>query len=246
MRRELKEAVLERYLAGDLTGTELSDFEKLLLVDESLAAELRFQNELFEAILDEKKSSLRTTLNNIHNGRNIKSRFRIYSWKTQSIAATILVTILLGGSLLFNQVFNSSTEQRLFNQYFQPESTILTVRSADAPVSAIEKGMNLYELEEYEKAISAFSIDSDNLLGKLYSGYSFMHLEKYSFAEEQFIAILNNRNNLLLDQAEWNLGLCYLKTGESDKAKNIFDHIANTQTNYKNKALELLNEMGSN
>jgi tetratricopeptide (TPR) repeat protein len=246
MRRELKEAVLERYLAGDLAGAELSDFEKLLLVDEGLAAEVRFQKELFEAILDEKKSSLRATLNNIHNGRNIKSKFRIYSWKTQSIAATILVTILLGGSLLFNQVFNSSTEQKLFNQYFQPESTILTVRSAGAPMSAIEKGMSFYELEEYEKAISAFSIDSDNLLGKLYSGYSFMHLEKYNFAEEQFIAILNNRNNLLLDQAEWNLGLCYLKTGESDKAKNIFDHIAKTQTNYKNKALELLNEMGSN
>ena len=28
--------------------------------------------------------------------------------------------------------------------------------------------------------------------------------------------------------------------------KQIFEHIANTQTNYKNKALELLNEMGSN
>lgn len=242
MRREFKEAVLERYLAGELAGEELSDFEKLLLVDESLAAELRFQNEVFEAILDEKKNSLRATLNNIHKGRSIKQRFRIYSWKTQSIAATILVTVLLGGSLLFN----NSTEQKLYDQYFQPETTILTVRSAGAPITAIEKGMNLYELEEYEKAITAFSSDNDNLLGKLYSGYSFMHLERYNFAEEQFIAILNNQNNLLIDQAEWNLGLCYLKTGEADKAKNIFDHIANTQTNYKNKALELLNEMGSN
>jgi tetratricopeptide (TPR) repeat protein len=157
-----------------------------------------------------------------------------------------LVTILLGGSLLFNQVFNGSTEQKLYNQYFQPETTILTVRSAGAPIGAIEKGMNFYELEEYEKAINAFSTDSDNLLGKLYSGYSFMHLEKYNFAEEQFIAILNNRNNLLMDQAEWNLGLCYLKTGESEKARQVFDHIAQTQTNYKNKALELLTEMGSN
>ncbi len=49
-----------------------------------------------------------------------------------------------------------------------------------------------------------------------------------------------------IDQAEWNLGLCYLNTGKSDKAKQIFQHIANTQTNYKNKALELLDEMGSN
>ena len=246
MRRELKEAVLERYLAGDLTGTELSDFEKLLLIDEGLAAEVRFQRELFEAILDEKKVQLRATLNDIHIRRNFKSRFKIYSWKTQSIAASIMVTMLLGGSLLFNQVFNGSTEQKLYNQYFQPETTLLTVRSADVPLSSVEQGMNYYEIEEYEKAISAFSSDANNLLGKLYSGYSFMHLGNYEMAEAQFIAILDNHDNLLIDQAEWNLGLCYLKTGKSDKAKQIFEHIVNTQTNYKNKALELLNEMGSN
>lgn len=246
MRTELKEAVLERYLAGDLAGAELSDFEKLLLIDDGLAAEVRFQRELFEAILDEKKVQLRATLNDIHIRRNVKSKFKIYSWKTQSIAATIMVTMLLGGSLIFNSVFNGSTEQKLYNQYFQPETTLLTVRSADVPLSSVEQGMNYYEVEEYEKAISAFSSDANNLLGKLYSGYSFMHLGNYEKAEAQFIAILNNHDNLLIDQAEWNLGLCYLKTGKSDKAKQIFEHIANTQTNYKNKALELLNEMGSN
>ena len=74
MTREIKEAALERYLAGELTGEELSDFEKQLLVDESLAEELRFQKEVFEAILDEKKSSLRATLNDIHTQRSSKSR----------------------------------------------------------------------------------------------------------------------------------------------------------------------------
>lgn len=243
MRTEQQEALIDKYLLKEMTGKELLDFEEQLHGNTELADEVRFQQEVFNAISDTEKIELRKTLKEILNSRKTKSRHFLYSWKLQGIAATFLLAILIGGTLMFNQGYFDSADQKLFDTYFQPDNTLLTVRTTESLSGSVDEGMHYYENKEYEKAIEAFQKDEENLLGKLYSGFSYMKLEKYNEAEEQFLAILENQDNLLIDQAEWNLGLCYLVSGQTAKAKATFTMIANGETNYNIRALELLTKM---
>jgi thioredoxin-like negative regulator of GroEL len=83
------------------------------------------------------------------------------------------------------------------------------------------------------------------MLGRLYAGFSFMHLEQYDDAEKKFKEIIDDGNNMFIDQAAWHLGLCYLATDETEQAKTILTDIANSNTFYESKALELLTRMGN-
>lgn len=248
MKTEGRKILIERYLSGDLSNSEQVEFERIRLNDKELDRELRFQEELMEAIRDEKKMYLRKTLNNIHK-KSIKT-FTLpavaLSWKVQSIAATLLVVLMIGGGILLNNVFESPTNHELYETYFNPESSLLNVRSASSNYTSVELGMKYFEQENYNKAIEVFQLDADNLMGKLYTAYSLMHLEEFEQAEMEFDAILLDNDNLFIDQAEWNLGLCYMVSGNAEKADELFSKIASGNTVYNKRALELLTELGRN
>jgi hypothetical protein len=52
--------------------------------------------------------------------------------------------------------------------------------------------------------------------------------------------VINDKNNLYIDQAQWYLALCYLNTNETDKAKQLFKSIENENGLYKNDAKKII------
>ncbi len=168
--------------------------------------------------------------------------------KTFAMAAAAAITIflLIGGSLSINLFTSTPSDQSLYSEYFNPETTLLTVRSGVTTSAAIEKGIILFNQEQYESAIVAFHSEPGNFTGKLYTGFSYMKLEQFDKAEMQFLAIIQNNDNLFVDQAEWNLGLCYLASGKEPQAKQVISKIAESNTAYSGKAEKLLLEMGKN
>jgi hypothetical protein len=70
-----------------------------------------------------------------------------------------------------------------------------------------------------------------------------MKLEKFELAETPFIEIIDNKDNLFVDQAEWNLGLCYLRSGKAMKAENLFVRISRGNTVYKKNANQILRKL---
>ena len=246
METNYKALLIDDYLSGELDKLRLSEFNETLRMNSNFAEEVEFQKEVFEAIGDENKMLLRNTLNELRERESKKFIINFYSWKTQAIAATIAVLLLIGGGLTFNLTNTTPTNQSLYSDYFAPESALLTVRSNATDHTAVEKGMLLYVQEKYEPAIEIFKTDPDNLIGKLYSGFSYMKLENYNKAELLFLDIVQNNDNLFVDQAEWNLGLCYLISGKEIEANKIFTKIADGSTVYKSKASKLLSEKGNN
>ena len=244
MYSEKSEILIDRYLAGELQGAKLAEFENSLENDENLQETIRFQSEVIDSLKDTGKIRLRQTLNDVHNDSTKNSRFTIYSWKIQTIAATLLITILLGGTLVINNITQVPINQQLYEDYFSPESALLTVRSDKTSVTPITIGMNYYVQENYTEAITSFKKDASDMLGRLYTGFSYMHLEQYKLAELEFKFILTDNDNLFLDQAEWNLGLCYLVSGKIDSASRTFASISEGNTVYNKRALQLLNKMG--
>lgn len=204
-------------------------------------------SELYNAISDENKLALRETLNAVHN-KEVQNNYMIsiFSWKVQSIAASIAVFLLVGASFLFN-MNDPLTNQELFGQYYTTESSILNVRSGNtADFSPLNEGMQYFEQKNYNKALNAFKLDADNVVVKLYSGFSYMELQQYDQAISEFEDIIDQNDNLFIDQAEWNLGLCYIITNNTDQAKETLTKITNSNTIYNIRAQQLLEDMGNN
>jgi len=243
MKKTSKEYLIDDYLSGTLSENELNEFNTTISSNMKLANDLQFQQEVFEAIRDERKREIMNTLNQIHRKNTKRSSLTIYSWKLQAVAAAIVVLIVTGGLLGSFLTNNTTSNQTLYTEYFNPETSLLSVRSYEDIDSNLKEGMFYFEQGEFEKAISIFQIEPNDLLGKLYTGFSYMKLEKYAEAESHFKDIIEDKDNLLVDQAEWNLGLCYLINGQSMEAKKVFKKISIGNTVYNKEADIVLEKM---
>jgi len=207
------------------------------------------ESDFFGAIQDEHKMALRETLLDVHykeSQNNNKYVISIMSWKVQSIAASIAIFLLVGASFLFN-MNDSMTNEEIFGQYYTTENSILTVRSnTAAEYSPVNDGLKYFDQQNYEKALYAFELAPENVVAKLYAGFSYMELQQYDQAIEKFKNIIDQKDNLFIDQAEWNLGLCYIITNNTDQAKEILAQITNSNTIYNIRAQQLLEDMGNN
>ena len=238
--------LIEKYLSHEMNAEEMERFELLLKQDQILAEELKLQIEILAAIKDSGKIKLRHTLNAVHQSRTKIWMLPVFNTKIRSIAAVLLVALVAGGFLVTNYLTNGVSDKSLYSQYFNPEEALLAVRSIDGSAAPIEEGMKFYQEKNYNAAIESFLDEPGNLLGKLYSGFSLMQLERYDEAEDFFNEVIKDNDNLLIDQAEWNLGLCYMISGKTDAAKEIFIKLSTGNTVYNIKALELLTKMGVN
>ena len=244
MKKTRNTELIEKYLSHEMTAEELTGFEKLLQQDTELAGELTLHTELLEAINDTGKIKLRNSLDQIHHKSTNIWLLPALRTKFRTIAAIIILVLLAGGVLITNYLTRGVSVTTIYSHYFNPEDALIAVRSVNDKVAFVEEGMRLYQQRDYTGAIAAFSREPANLLGKLYSGFSCMQLERYEEAEHYFNEILEHNDNLLLDQAEWNLGLCYLISGDREKALNMFAKISAGNTVYQKKALELLTKLG--
>lgn len=246
MKTDYRTSLIDDYLTGELDDRRLSEFDNTLKMDSNFAMEVELQMEIFEAIRDERKMLLRNTLSELRKKESRKFFINLHSWKVQAAAASIAVLLLIGGGLTINLSTTTPTNESLFSEYFNPESALLTVRSNSGSYTTIEQGMLLYVQEDFEQAIITFSKEPENIIGILYTGFSYMKTNEYAKAEAQFLSIIQMNDNLFVDQAEWNLGLCYLVSGKEIEATKIFSKIAEGTTVYNSKASKLLLEKGNN
>ena len=201
----------------------------------------------FDAINDEHKMAFRDSLNDVHYRKESQANkyvISIMSWKVQSIAASIAIFLLVGASFFFNMT--NSTNENLFEQYYSTQNTILTVRSNTTEFSPVSDGMKYFDQQDYGKALNAFELAPENVIAKLYSGFAYMELKKYDEAIVAFEEIIEQKDNLFIDQAEWNLGLCYVITNNTGQAREVLTRITNSNTIYNIRAQQLLEDMGNN
>jgi len=209
-----------------------------------LADELRFQQELNETLSDSQKMQIRRTLNKTY----FKTSY-VYSftskWKLQAAAAAVVIMILAGGGVMFNYLQNSNPGNlALYEQYFETGNDIFTVRAGESILNnTIEEGMNAYNDKDYLQAIMLFNENSNNMAANLYAGFSFMKLSDFENAEYKFNEIIEDNNNLFIDQAEFNIALCYVATNNLEKAKQMLKVIVKEKTVYSEKAEKLLSNI---
>ncbi len=74
-------------------------------------------------------------------------------------------------------------------------------------------------------------------------GVSNYEEENYPEAKQSFTKVIDNNNNLFLEDAQWYLALCYLKTDEKEKAIDQLNFIKKSESIYRDDARKILRKM---
>jgi len=250
MTRKLKYSqLIERFLAGEMNEDELRWFSKELQFNAELSTELKLDKDLDNILLDEDVLEFRRKLLSIYNEKKEVNAPKIVKLQPRrwqlAAAAAIAVLMITGGALLFTQQ-RSYTPEKLFSMYYDSDKSIELTRSGNANiVEAVLK----FQQRDFQGASLLFAEildkDSSNMAVWFYNGISYIETDRIDDAATAFKYIIDDKNNLYVEHAEWYLGLCYLKNAQIDFAVDHFRKIAADQDNYhKTEALNILDKLG--
>lgn len=242
---------IDSYLNDELDDFSLSHFEEELLCNSGLASELNFHKEVDMAAAEADIMSLRASLKNIadeEKQRNIDT-LGVTSPKRKNLfwyAVASSIVLMLAFSFLLKQ--KTYTNQQLYTTYYQPYKSGANV-SRSALNSANEMNTALREIDkgDYSKALKMLGsipiIEKDRFSIDFYSGLSYQGLGEYNNAIKSFGKVIQHGDNLLVEQSEWYIGLCYLRIEEREKAVKQFKYIVSRNGFYREKSSKLLKQI---
>lgn len=238
---------IERYLDSAMEPTEKAWFEKELAGNAKLREELNLRRKTNEILLNSDLLNLRSKLTAISAEHSRKSSKHVQH-KVLKYAAMIAILVMTGSAVYFPN--RKLSNEELFNEYFAiaPVATESVSRSAEAyPENDFMLAVDNYRNGDYESAIDHFMQYTLSNHGdpELYMmiGNSYAEMEKYKEAGSNYRKVIDHNNNLYIEDANWLLGLCYLKTGDNDKARQQMTLIASSDSRYSKDAAVIVRRM---
>jgi tetratricopeptide (TPR) repeat protein len=226
--------LIDAYLDGELTSGEKQFFENELLKNQDLARDLELHREVNETLRDTNVIKFRQKLDKIH--ATIEPEYqqslagKVIRSKYSRIAAASVVVLFTAGMLINSLTNQPLNTEKLFNRYYEIPEISDNVRSDDAVNMLFFKAVSCYSDRQFSEAVVLFEqiiqVDSKNMEAHLGAGISNIEINQPTKAEKSFETVIKQKDNLYVDQANWYLGLCYLKMNDLDKAEHQFEQIA--------------------
>ncbi len=237
---------IERYLQGLMPPEERLWFEKEIEGNPDLQAEIDFHMKVDAVLTDKKSIDLKNTLDKIHAEIDIVAADSYLETKRKRRLSPSLygiVTLVLVGVILFATKLHTTTDE-LISAYYKPEKSYVSFRGDGEQNNLLPEALNYYENHNYSKAIAIFEQilekDPNQVGANLYSGIAYLELKNYDKANDKFQHIISLDPNPFVESAKWYLGLCYLFTDETVKAKNIFSELADAGGVYSKDARKIM------
>jgi len=234
---------IEAYIQGDLNEKEVKAFEHALQQDHDLASEYQLRKDIEDALMDEDILELKDQMQDIMKEKETSP---LIWFKRKAVMGALVGALLLSlGSLGYFAARNNQapTTDQVFEKYYQPYSVTITDRSASAELnSLLTTAMQKYKDREYTQALQLFQQvleQRDDVAANLYSGISYMEIEKYKKASESFDKVIQDNDNLYVDQARWYMSMCYIRLGNIDNARNLLQALSEQSDYYRDKAAEV-------
>ena len=82
--------------------------------------------------------------------------------------------------------------------------------------------------------------DPNNIMATFYLASSYQSNNYYMRAIKNYEIVINDNDNLFIDEAKWNIALCYLKTQQTHKLKEQLEEISNENNYYSKNAKKIL------
>jgi tetratricopeptide (TPR) repeat protein len=240
---------IQPFLDGELSREELDWFSKELQSNAVLAEDIKLYREVDSAIREQDVMELRDQLDVIHNsiGDPTKepaqhSRIR----KVLSYGAIASLAILISFGILLKVQHKKLTNEQIYQRHYEPYEVTMIYRSGESQ-KLISIAQSKYDAQDFFGAIEIYEQILGTELGdmesNLYSGISYLETEQYSKAENRFGTIIDHNDNLYIEQAEWYIGFCYLKTGRNLEARAHFKEISKGDGSFNKKARKLMRKI---
>ncbi len=238
---------IERYNAGEMSDSENKWFQKELEGNENLRKETLLRKKT-DMILDSQDIiSLRSKLSSIEKRR--ESSIPVENKRKRSpmkYAAVVAGVVVFGSIALFSG--KNLTNEEIIDRYYKTYEPITNQRSLlTESNNDLDLAMEYYNAHDFRNAALLFSkvvaSNPKDIQSTLLNGISNFENSKYPEAKQSFGIVIDDKNNLYIDQAEWYLALCYLNTNETAKAKQLFEAIKREDGIYKNDARKILKNM---
>lgn len=225
--------LIEHYLEGTLST------EDQLLFDEKKANDPIWNQKIEatrllivginEQLLEEKLADFHT---HIQSPQENEARVVHTNWsKRMLVAASFILGIALLSWLL---LFRKTTEEQLFAKYYKPDPGLPTLMAVSDNYE-FDNAMVNYKMGDYQKAITAWKklliINSGNDTLNYFIGSALMAEKKPKEAATFFKPVVDTNNSAFLEEANWYLGLAYLKMGDKEMAINYLKKSKNQQQN---------------
>lgn len=174
---------------------------------------------------------------------SLKEKLRTRNFR---LTLTTVFVLTIGGASLLHLLTRDTLENRLYDRYYRPmteNATRLIIEN-----SAFDEAKRKYEEGEHNVAWLLMVNLPDNFSFKtekiFYQALTLMEMGKFDQAINKFNVLLDMPNNKdILVIAKWYQGLCYLKTADFEKAKQLFTFINSSNCKYSNKAYKILKEI---
>jgi tetratricopeptide (TPR) repeat protein len=236
---------IERFNAGEMNEAEKQWFLKEIEGNESLSNEISLRKRTDEILKNQKVMSLRNKLSEIERQRNKVMKPVKDSKKTTYVryAAVFAGLILIGSITLFSgKTLNSEKIMKRYYKVYEPPTN---QRSAQSGTDAdFTQALEFYNTHEYDKAAILFNKVLENkpndMQTILLRGVANFEVKRYPEAKQSFVKVIDNKDNMYIDQAQWYLALCYLNTNDTEKAKQLFEIIGKEDGIYRNDAKKII------
>jgi tetratricopeptide (TPR) repeat protein len=154
--------------------------------------------------------------------------------------------------MFFN--FSKSSNDKIFASYYKryeanyEASEVNTRGTADVNnVSKLINAVQLYDQGKFIPAIGQFEeilkTDAGNMAAHFFAGIALIEIRDYDKAIENLLFVISKKDMAYIEHSEWYLALCYLKKNETSKAVTMLKTIADNNSYYKTRALELLKQL---
>jgi len=167
---------------------------------------------------------------------------------SRKIVFQVAAAVLILSLLLIRPITSSYIGGSVFDQYYEPlEANSYRLRgNSNEFTGKLQDGVDYYLSKDYMHAELAFKelrkMNENVPEVLLFSGLNQMGQGHFPEAITVFNELLTAEDQFV-PEAQWYLGLCYIKTGENLKALSIMETLSQTEGLYKKKAQLILKNL---
>lgn len=242
---------IEGYIYNELSDDEMASFEAELTANKGLAEEIELVRNVDRAIAENDVMNLRNNLQDIAGSiaaekqtqQSVFNRFIARKVIISSVAASLILLLGITGLLT-----RQASEDKLYQKFYAAYQTTGINRSAESVTTPnMVVALQKFDNKDYKNAIELFQKvieqNPNDPAASFYAGAALQEIGKYPNAINRYMAVIENKDNMFFEQAQWYIGLCYLQTNETKKAYKHFKKIAENQGFYQDKAQAIIRKM---
>ena len=220
--------LIEKYLAGKLSGEEAVHFETLIQKDMEFRDEVAFLESVKKAAKEYDQKLFKEKLQKFDVEKPVLKPKRYW---TMTIAASVA---LLMGIYLYN-ISRPLDPTSLFSEYFEPAQNVSQPLVREEGEDKLTLAFSAYEQKEYLNALKLFdelAPDKTPTWISYYKGSALLTLDRTDEAIEVLEQYVVSGDSLAL-RSHWFLALAHLKKGNYEKAKEELSMLQGSKDSFK-------------